>query len=231
MKVAHIIPGAFDYFNDIYNAAFDLADDLHAGGVELDVFTLEYNYFGQTPSPKQRGLDAKEKVAPSVSLPKKRHYAGGMNARALLENLKNYDIVHLHAPFLGAGRGLLKWLLENPQIIFVITYHRPVVWEDLLSVFIGWYNRYYLKRLGARADLITNFGGKKDQWRSGIRYAGGKNKFLDLTVGPFFTADNSVLTYTAKQVKLIGAERIKMAETMAEIYFHLAGQRGGQNAE
>lgn len=143
MKVLHIIPSAFDYFNDIRATAFSLVGKLPGFGIEADAFTLQYG----SASREERGEVAAK--APT------QHFLGLTSVAELIVALNDYDLVHMHCPFLGAAGKIITWKREHPKIPLVATFHRRVITPDFFSLGIVWYNRYYLPRLFAVADAIT----------------------------------------------------------------------------
>ena len=60
MRVIHIIPSAFEYFDDIRSQAFRLLDGLNKLGVETEAFTLQY---GSTNKAQKASI---KEAAPSV---------------------------------------------------------------------------------------------------------------------------------------------------------------------
>ena len=144
MRVIHIIPSAFEYFNDIRSEVFKLIEGLYTMGIETEAFTLQYG--GPTKTIK----DQIKADSPSVH-----NYINSTSANGLVESLAEFDIVHLHCPFLGAARQILNWKKSHPKIPLVITYYRDVVWTDLFSLFIKLYNHYYLPKLFKVADIVV----------------------------------------------------------------------------
>lgn len=166
MRVIHIIPSAFEYFNDIRSEVFQLIEGLYKMGIETEAFTLQYG--GPTKTIK----DQIKSDSPSVHT-----YISSTGASGLIESLDEFDIVHLHCPFLGAAHQILNWKKSNPKTPFVVTYHRDVVWTDLFSLFIKLYNYYYLPKLFKVADIIVCHNMEELASFRGSRYI-GKDKEL-----------------------------------------------------
>lgn len=144
MRVIYIVPAAFEYFNDIKNAAFNIAGKIADFGVQVDISTLEYK-----SAPTHSEKVARQKAVTS------HEYTGQVPIANLLESLKSYDIVHLHCPFLGAAGKILEWKKNHPKVPLIVTYYRTVPWSDLISVFISFYNSYYLKKIFTAAEIVT----------------------------------------------------------------------------
>jgi len=152
MKVIHIIPSAFDYFDDIRSEAFKLLEELHKGGVESEAFTLQYGSTG-------KALKASiKKVSPSVH-----DYIGNFDMDNAIASFSDFDIVHLHCPFFGAAGKILRWKKLNSNIPLVITYYRAVRVLDLMSLFIRFYNAYYLPKFFKLADSASQFNPEESQ--------------------------------------------------------------------
>ena len=150
MKVIHIIPSAFEYFGDIRSQAFKLLDGLHKLGVETEAFTLQY---GSTNKAEKASI---KEASPSVH-----NYLGNFDINSAIANFSDFDIVHLHCPFFGAAGKILRWKKLNPGIPLVITYYCQVRIEDLMSLFIRFYNAYYLPKFYKLANAVDWFDAGK----------------------------------------------------------------------
>ncbi len=146
MRVIHIIPSAFEYFDDIRSQAFKLLDGLHKLGVENEAFTLQYG------SPSQAEKTSVREASPSVH-----DMVGTFDISSAIKDFADFDIVHLHCPFFGAAGKILRWKKLNSSIPLVITYYRDVRIVDLMSLFISFYNKYYLPKLFRLSDAVDRF--------------------------------------------------------------------------
>lgn len=146
LRILHIIPAAFEYFDDIKSFAFGLVGEMNSyPGIFADVFTLQYG----NPSK----LD-KEEV---LDLSPNQEYSGTETIEEAQSEMLSYDIIHLHAPFLGAASKIIAWKKENPEIPLFLTYYRNVGATDLIALGIKWYNSYYLPKVFEQADFINTF--------------------------------------------------------------------------
>ena len=145
MKVIHIIPSAFDYFNDIRTQAFSLLEELHKLGVENEAITLQY---GQ---PNRAIKKSVQSAAPVAA----RNYLGNFDISGVIKTFADFDAVHLHCPFFGAAGKILRWA-KTRQSPLVITYYRPVLMSDFFSIIILAYNWFYLARLFKLADSVID---------------------------------------------------------------------------
>lgn len=155
MRVIHIIPSAFEYFNDIRSHAFKLLDGLHKLGVETEAFTLQYG------SPNKAEKFSIKQASPSVH-----NFIGNFDISSAIANFSEFDIVHLHCPFFGAAGKILHWKKLHPETPLVITYYRDVRVGDLMSMFIKLYNAYYLPKFFKLADAVDRFNAEEGSLES-----------------------------------------------------------------
>lgn len=159
MRVLHVVPGAFDYFDDIRQTVFSLMDDLEAIGIEGEAFVLEYGppktdeASWKTPVEKASGG---EKTPAPTEHKNKRTFQGTMSISDMLEHSDQFDVLHLHVPLFGGGHALSHWRKHHPERPFVVTYHRAVKTPDFFSLLISWYNAFYLGRLARLADIAVS---------------------------------------------------------------------------
>ncbi len=153
VKALHVIPGAFDYFDDIRKSALQLTDALsEVQGLEVEYIVLEYGM------PKAGHGSFEERMTGRV-------HQGYGKVEETVASLGEYDIVHLHAPFLGGAKQIIKYYNEtsSPPAL-VITYYHDLKITDLLSYYVRWYNRKYLGQLFEKASAIL-VAGKKGEWK------------------------------------------------------------------
>jgi len=148
MLVTHIIPTAFNYFDDIKQNAFKIVEELPKYGVDCKVLTLQYDQ----PTKKQKeSVSGKGGSAPSYN------FSGNTRLQDGLVDLLNSDIVHLHCPFMGGASDILKLKIKNLKLPLVCTYYRPVETPDVFSLILLAYNAYYLPKLFRLSDVIGIF--------------------------------------------------------------------------
>lgn len=151
MRVIHIIPTAFDYFDDIKKHAFKLVEEINEyADFGAEAFTLQYS-----------GITKSERIKVRHFAPHQK-YLGSQTIDEAMEYLNTFDVIHLHTPFLGAGQMLWQWRQKNLDKVLVISDYRSVPIVDLISVGIRWYNKYYLKRLKSLADMVLEGENMKD---------------------------------------------------------------------
>jgi hypothetical protein len=145
MRVVHVVPSAFEYFEDIRVAAFNIVEELDRQGIDSEIITLQYG----NPSRSTREVAERQEM--------KRSYKGTLPIPELLESLKQCDIIHFHTPILGFLGKFITWQKTHLDAKVVVSYYRPIAYTDVLSWFIAWYNRHYLPRLAAKAKAIVYF--------------------------------------------------------------------------
>jgi hypothetical protein len=164
MKVLHIIPSAFEYFDDIRAQAFEILEKENKLGVESDAITLEYGAVGR------REKFEVATVAPS------RKYLGQESIEKNSQAWQAYDIINLHCPFFGAAGKILDFLKFNPDKFFLITYHHDFVSPDFFGYFIKFYNYYYLPKLLNKAKVIVFFSNQRTESAVGIGMVKNESK-------------------------------------------------------
>ena len=175
MRVLHIIPATFHYFDDIQSAAFTLVSNLEKLGVETGVFTLQYGGEGGALATQS----AVEKAATG------RRYGGTLSINEALATFSEYDAVHVHAPFLGAA-GKIMAAKQASGVPMLLTIYRPVFTPDFFSLAIKLYNWYYLPRLCALAETITVSSGQAIMARLPSIFRRFRDKMLEVDDTPNF---------------------------------------------
>jgi len=146
MKIIHIIPSAFEYFNSIRTLAFEVVEEQTKIGASVDAITLQYETTGK------RLTNEIKKTSYS------RKFLGTVPAGKAIKNLDNYDVVHLHTPFLGGANDIIKWAKNKKDTLFVITYYYDFRDEDFIGKIIKWYNNFYLPKIFDLSDQVFVFG-------------------------------------------------------------------------
>lgn len=145
MKVLHIIPAAFNYYDDIKAAAFGLAETELSMGIAVEAYTMQY----QAPS---RGDQTETEV---VVLPgSSRKYDGTVSLNSIGKEINTFDVVHVHVPILGGLKTVLNWKRANPKLLLLVTVYRESKTPDFFSLILLIYNRIMLAKLFKQADFI-----------------------------------------------------------------------------
>lgn len=201
MRVMHIIPSAFNYFNDIRESAFGIISNLDAAGIDCEALTLGYS----APS---RGIRVEVKKISGGGL----HFEKTESIEKVINSFSRFDAVHLHCPFLGAAGKIAAWKLSHAGTPFLVTFYRKVILNDLFSMFIDLYNHYYLPRIFTLADHLTciNSGVLPKKWNRGK----WRGRFINL-----LDKGSAVpLTASADKVQLKAPECEEIAARILLIY-------------
>lgn len=177
MLVTHIIPTAFNYFDDIKQNAFKIAEELPKYGIDCKVLTLQYDQ----PTKKQKeSVSGQGGSAPSYN------FSGNIDLQTGISDLINSDLIHLHCPLMGGASDILKCFtafkkrkIKNAKLPLVCTYYRPIETPDVFSLILLVYNAYYLPKLFQQADVIGVFS---QTFKPNKFNKINLNKFVDLNV-------------------------------------------------
>ncbi|OGH93954.1 MAG: hypothetical protein A2538_03770 [Candidatus Magasanikbacteria bacterium RIFOXYD2_FULL_41_14] len=171
MKVIHIAPSAFNYFDDIRDRVFSWVEELNERGIDATVLTLQY----ETPTREVKRQVAA--AAPSVEYDHADSVA--VVTESIVRTIKppEREIIHLHTPFLGGGRDIINFVKSRPDAHFLVTHHRPVRIVDFFSIYIHFYNQFYLPKLFFRAEAILLIEPKKSTNNETERLAGSTHIF------------------------------------------------------
>lgn len=204
MKVVHIIPTAFNYFDNIKFGAFELVEQEQKLGAEAKVLTLQY----ETVSEKEKKI-LSGPFGPSPSC----DYQGTMGAKQAFSSLNEYDLIHLHCPFLGAAGKILQWRRLNPRKPFVVSFYEDVIWTDFTSLFVILYNRYYLPKIISSADFVLCLDEEnaKKVWK---KYTKGRRNIALVNIGK----DEKHLTNNSVAVKLNNKTVRMSVEKIMSVY-------------
>lgn len=144
IKVLHIVPSAFDYFEKIRKEAFLLVDSLNELGFDNYVFTLQYQAVNKRLEKKVQG-ETRGKMG----------FEKIYNIGEVKDKMDEADIIHLHVPFLGMGKKILEYKKNNPQKKFIVTVHSGLPYIDFFTIIIWLYNGWYLSKIFAIADFVA----------------------------------------------------------------------------
>jgi hypothetical protein len=196
MKVAHIVPAAFNYFDDIRNTALGLVSYLSEFDIEAEVFTVNYGT-----------IESKDKAASPVKAgASKGKYKGLVGIKSALQIMQQCDLLHVHTPLLGAASKVLAWKKKHKNTPLVVTYYRKVKVPDVFSLITRWYNSYNLPKLFAAANLITCFSFEDFKKNGGFKYLKDNSKLIEVDSSTNFLGDD--LTTNVDKVKLKQGEWI-----------------------
>lgn len=156
MKVLHIIPSAFNYFDDIRAEAFAWLEAENNAGLESEVITLEFGF-----TTKQEQVEIKAS-APT------REFIGQQSMSQNANSWDQFDIINLHCPFFGAANEIIRWAKDRNHKSLVITYHHDFKTPDFFSLIIKLYNFYYLPKVFFVAKAVCFLANRWAQSSAGI---------------------------------------------------------------
>ncbi|MDO9509874.1 MAG: glycosyltransferase family 4 protein [Candidatus Magasanikbacteria bacterium] len=213
MKILHIVPTAFEYFENIRKEAFGLVDSLGQLGFDVDIITLQYDAVSKRFQNKI-AQETKERIG----------FKKIYSKDELVEKIEEADIVHLHTPFLGMGKKLLKYKKEHPQKKFIITLYQNLPYSDLFTIIIWLYNNYYLRRLMNVADFVIAENEQIFRSGGGFAYLKDLNKFVSIENFKIFLLEsNPRLIENINNLK-INKTNLHTAVAYGELYRLLGGE-------
>ena len=162
MRVVHIIPATFNYFDNIKEFAFSILEKQNSFGIEADAVTLQYSKHDikkdRAILKEKKDIALQKLLAGEIKIDyPKYNYKGSNTLSVAFEKLSDYDLVHLHAPWFGAGEDILKWRRLNPEQPFIVSYYYDFKISDILGIMIKIYGYYYLPKILNLANVITCF--------------------------------------------------------------------------
>ncbi|MDO8626043.1 MAG: glycosyltransferase [Candidatus Magasanikbacteria bacterium] len=211
MKIAHLIPASFEYFEDIKGEAFALVEAQSNLGMEVEAFTLQ---FGRVSVAALDG--AGEGTQRFIS----RKFSGKMSFSDVLFGLSGFQVVHVHCPFFGGIQKILKWKANNPNIVLVVSFYHLIPVTDLFSYLVRWYNSLVLPKLFRVADLVTTIS-PEEVPKSLKRMA---KLYIPMDYGPEFAGGDfsEVNGYRLKPEERLG---VKLMLIYQEIFDELTNKK------
>jgi glycosyltransferase involved in cell wall biosynthesis len=144
MRIAIITPVFPPYRGGIGTIARDHAEMLAHAGHDVTVITPRRRHLADTP-----GVILKP-CRPLLT------YGNAALLPQLFFALDDFDVVHLHYPFLGAAEWVLLWKMLAPRRTrLVVTYHMDLVGTGWLSRIFRAYTDRVLPALIERAETVT----------------------------------------------------------------------------
>lgn len=193
MKIVQVVSTFPPYHGGTGNAVFNISKELAALGHEVTVFTPGY----ETPSrsPFQRGRQPSPLSSPSEGEAGRGQENGFKVVRLkpvlkignaawvpqLLWKLRGFDVVHLHAPFIGAELAMKSRLFGGR---LVVTYHHDLIGKGWRGIIFAFWNAVILpwvwwlsdKIIGSSLDYIASSN-------AGWYYKSRPEKFVGIPFG------------------------------------------------
>ena len=201
IRVIHIVPAAFEYFEDIKSKALRLASLEREFFLDVEVLTLQYG-----PDSKSKAQEIKQRFS-GLGL------KGFYNLEQVIDRLADFDIIHIHCPFLGVGK-VWQWLKKPHKPKLCLTFYASIENDDMFSWFISFYNWFFIPRFFKIADLIIMEDEEKFIKTFGTKYLSEGFPIVDLGYSAEeIVRENIHLTDGVEGVKLT------MEQSRAAAYF------------
>lgn len=176
MKIVQVVCTFPPYRGGIGNSAYNLAKNLSLSGEEAAVFTPNYNTAGDMASSGEK-----------FKIKRMRPLFKFGNAAILLQlmwQLRGFDVIHLHLPFLGATLPVFWFSVFHPKIKLVATYHMDLAGAGFKRFIFNLYKKIVLPLILRRADkiIVSSYDYAET---SDIKnfFAKHKNKFIEIPFG------------------------------------------------
>ena len=154
MKIAHIVSTFYPHLGGMGEVCLLESENLKKQKIDVEVFTLFYNntsYQDEVFSFKIHRLKPVFKFGDAGFL------------YGLKEKLKDFDIVHLHFPFYGAERDIIKAKKEF-GFKLVLTYHMDAQVKGFKKIMKNIFDFFYGKKLFDLADKVMYVD--EERWHS-----------------------------------------------------------------
>lgn len=177
MKIAYIVSTFPPYRGGMGNVAFELAKSVSLSGGDVTVFTPRYGKFDTDYNTLFKVYKIKTKI----------HYGNSALMFQLLWRAWNYDVIHLHYPFIGASLPciLLKLLRGKKQKLF-LHYHMDLVGRKVFKPIFTVYSKIFipiLVRLSDHVFVTSKDYGETSRVGCYLKDSRFKNKFSVLPNG------------------------------------------------
>ncbi|MBU4421839.1 glycosyltransferase family 4 protein [Candidatus Parcubacteria bacterium] len=173
-KVAQIVCTFPPYKGGIGNSVYGFSRELVKQGAHVTVFTPNYSHI----SPEHNEDFIIKRINPVLDFGN-----AGFIPQIIFE-LKDFDIIHLHLPFLGATLPVWFYLVFHSKKKLILTYHMDLVGVGIKGLIFGLYQKIALPLILKRADkiIVSSFDYAEN---SGIKkYFNAKRKrFIELPFG------------------------------------------------
>lgn len=146
MKIAHIVSTFPPYKGGMGNACFYQTRELIKLGHEVTILTPQYR-----KELRIKNYESRIKVVRLRSLLK---FGNAAFVPQIIRYLKNFDIVHLHWPFIGGAEIILFWFLFCRKQKLIIQYQMDLVGRGVLGQLFNFYQQLFIPLMVKAADKI-----------------------------------------------------------------------------
>lgn len=176
MKIAHLVTVFPPYKSGIGNNCYQEVIELAKLGHEVTVFTPHYKKLKISPEPIHNSLFKIQYSLPIME------YGNAALVPGIVKDLNNFDVIHLHYPFIGGVESLLFSKIKKPLII---QYHMDLGMPKAFSFLIKPYNLLVAKNIFKKADkiLVSSYDYVESSKQIGNFFRKNKEKFIEMPYG------------------------------------------------
>lgn len=173
MKIAHLVTVFPPYKSGISNTAFTEVEGLVKLGHEVTVLTPKYNQEKFSIFDSQFSINYLKPIL---------KYGNAALVPNIVRKLNNFDIIHLHFPFIGATEPVLFAKIRKP---LVIQYHMDLTLPKFCSFLIDFYNSIITKNIFKKADkiLVSSYDYVENSGLISNFFKKNKEKFIEIPYG------------------------------------------------
>ncbi|MDD2646910.1 MAG: glycosyltransferase family 4 protein [Patescibacteria group bacterium] len=150
-KVAHLVCTYPPYQGGIGNTCYFEAKYLSRLNCEVTVLTPEYYIKDKKQKIKATVAESEHKI---VYLKPWLRYGNAAWTPQVLCQLKKFDIVHLHWPFIGGAEAALYWKLFHPKKKLIVQYQMDLIGHNIFRPIFKIYVWLWLPLMVKLADKI-----------------------------------------------------------------------------
>lgn len=153
MRIAHIVSTFPPYKGGMGNACFCQVQELIKLGYTLAVLTPDYK--GDKFQVSNFKFQNKHSNFQIIYLKPLLKFGNAAFVPQLIKYLKNFDIIHLHWPFIGGAEIFLLWRLFHRQQKIIVQYQMDLKDSGWRGLFFKLYSLLFLGLLFKSADKIV----------------------------------------------------------------------------
>lgn len=171
MKIAHLVTVFPPYKSGIGNLCYQEVIELAKLGHEVTVFTPDYG---------GAKLILADFPASIFYLKPFLRYGNAAVVPNIAKELNNFDVIHLHYPFIGGVETFVFSKIKKP---IIVQYHMDLGMPKAFSFLIKPYNLLVAKNIFKKADkiLVSSYDYVENSQQLGIFFKKNKEKFIEMS--------------------------------------------------
>jgi glycosyltransferase involved in cell wall biosynthesis len=190
MKIAQIVCTFPPYRGGLGNSVKDLAEMLAKQGNEVTVFTPNYKKI----TTEYNGVFKVKRLRPLFK------FGNAAVLPQLFWLLSDFDVIHLHLPFLGATLPVVLFSTFHPKKKIIVTYHMDLIAAGWKKYFFNYYQKFCVPAILGRAKKIIVSSFDYAEYSAIAAYfKKHKNKFAEIP----FCVDTAHFAPRPKDVSLL----------------------------